>query len=908
MHRKCLIIFMIALISSMTSLAQSYTLKGVLKDTNVNIALYNGSVVLLHARDSFIVADTRADKEGRFTLSNLSDTTAYVLFFSYPGYVAYTHRIAVKASNNGLLDMGNVSLLLKEKLLKEVIVKSQTASIKIKGDTTEYTADSFKVQPNASVEELLRQLPGLQVDQAGNITAQGQKVKKVLVDGEEFFSDDPTLVTRNLRADMIDKVQVFDKKSDAATFSGIDDGIKDKTINLKIKEDKNNGIFGKIDAGIGTNDHYSAQGMLNAFKGRRKLAVFGTTGNIGRTGLGSADRQRIGDDSEASDTYNGKGLPEQTNAGVHYDNKWNGDKQSLNGNYKFNNNVITGDDNTISQNNLPSGLILSNARSHFDNHSTSQSANGKYIFKLDSSAVLTAYADGNLSDNENGNYGYTQNRRGDSSMIFDNQSQENNDHHRGNYNMNLSWEKRLKKPGRTISLYFNNNFADDHATGESVSQSTFYDEAGQTDSTGYLNLRRQTESNWRTNIGKALYTEAITKKLSLILNYEVRNNYTSDDKRSFNQEDPKNIDAAFSTKMNTYAWSNQGGAAISYVSSKLVFKAGNNIRSINMKIDDLLEDYTLKKHFLNWSPNVNLRYTPQQYSSFNLSYNGNTVNPERTQLRPFRYNNSQLVTYIGNPNLENGFTHRLSTNYNSSKTFSNVYMGINADITFNTNPIVQASNVTPAGKYIYQYVNMRGYTNNNYSANAYYAKKIKALDLQAVVALNTSGGKTAALINDAVNTLNYNTWGIGFETFKSKFKKYSTYLSIQGAYSANKSSLQPESKNNYFTIDIKPNLDLFFLKKFQLHTDAHYAWQQKSRAFNDNFSRTIWNAWIGRNCFKDDQLIIKLSCNDILNQNSGYSRTANNTFFSENRYTTIRRFFMIGATWNFTRFRIIKQS
>ncbi|WP_261387440.1 hypothetical protein [Chitinophaga pinensis] len=169
---------------------------------------------------------------------------------------------------------------MKEKLLKEVIVKSQTAIIKIKGDTTEFTADSFKVEANASVEDLLKQLPGLQVDQYGNITVQGKKVKKVLVDGEEFFGDDPTLVTRNLRADMIDKVQVYDKKSDAAVFTGIDDGVKDKTINLKIRQDKNHGVFGKVELGGGTDEHYNAQGMLNAFKGKRRLSVYGTTGNI----------------------------------------------------------------------------------------------------------------------------------------------------------------------------------------------------------------------------------------------------------------------------------------------------------------------------------------------------------------------------------------------------------------------------------------------------------------------------------------------------------------------------------------------------------------------------------------------------------------------------------------------------
>lgn len=910
MGRKCLRIFIIALISSITSLAQSYTIKGILKDTNVNVPLYNGTVILLQARDSFIVSDTRADKEGRFAFHNLSDTAGYVLFFSYPGYAAYSRKIALNEPKDGILDMGMVSLLLREKLLKEVIVKSQTAIIKIKGDTTEYTADSFKVQPNASVEELLRQLPGLQVDQYGNITAQGQKVNKVLVDGEEFFSDDPTLVTRNLRADMIDKVQVYNKKSDAAVFTGIDDGIKDKTINLTIKEDKNHGLFGKVELGGGTDDHYNAQGMLNAFKGKRKMAVYATTGNIGRTGLGAADRQKIGADNEGSDSYDGKGLPKITSVGGHYDNKWNGDKQSLNSNYKYNMTAVTGEDNLVSQNNLPAGLILSNTYNHFDNHSTRHSANGKYISKIDTSATFTTYADGIIAGNETNSYGNIHNLRGDSSKIYDNESKDHNEYHSRSYNINLSWEKRLRKKGRTISLYFNNNFANDNFSGENWSGSTYYDTTSKPDSTGLLNLSKRAIDDWRTNTLKAFYTTPISKKLSLILNYEIDNNLSHDDKRSFNlvdNPDGKNMDEEFSTKMTSETWSNQGGVALNYVTPKIVLKAGNNIRTVAMKIENQFEDYTLKRHFLNWNPNASIQYTLRQYKVLNLSYNGNSTNPERTQLLPLKFNNSQLLTYIANPGLENSFTHKLSGSYNSARIVSNVYSGISADVTFNSNPIVQAINVTPSGKYIYQYVNMQGYINSNYHLNAYYSKKLVPIDLQAVVAVNTSGRTTSGLTDAAVNKLNYNTYGLGIEVYRSRFKQYSAYLLTQGGYSINKSSLQPEGRNNYFFFEIKPALDIYFLKKFQLHTDAYYLWQQKSRAFNDNFSRMIWNAWIGRNCFKDDQLTIKLSCNDILNQNIGYSRTASNSFFSEDRYTTIRRFFMIGGTWNFTKFSTIKQ-
>ncbi|WP_236059505.1 outer membrane beta-barrel protein [Chitinophaga rhizophila] len=880
-----------------------------LRDTNIHVPLYRVSVVLLQARDSFIVADTRTDRQGQFTFHQLADTAEYILFYSYPGYAAYSQKLTTEKPVNGILDVGIVGLMLREKLLREVIVKARTAVIKINGDTTEYAADSFKIQANASVEDLLKQLPGMQVDQYGNVTVQGQKVRRVLVDGEEFFGDDPTLVTRNLRADMIDKVQVYDRKSDAATFTGIEDGVKDKTINLKIKEDKNHGTFGKVEAGGGSDGRYNGQGMLNAFKAKRKMALYATTGNIGRAGLGAADKQKLGTGNDGAENYDGKGLPRITTAGAHYDNKWKDDKQSFNGNYKLSTITVTGDDVVTSQNNLPAGLIRSNSFNRFDNQHTRQSANGKYIFKVDSTATITAYADGTVTDSRQRNYGNVQNFRDDSSMIYNNETSAHNDYHLNVYNANLAWEKKLNKVGRTLSIYLENNFSDDHSTGLSRSQSEFYDSTGTRDSTALLYLNTRTDNNWRTNNLRGIYTEPLSGKLSLIVNYQFENKFNYDDKRSYNLgENPsgKDLDDQFSSEMRNNTWSNQGGVALNYVTPKLVLKAGNNIRKVSLNMESILDSYKLKRNFLNWNPSAGMQYTIKQYTVLDLSYTGNSVNPERSQLLPLRFDNGQLFTFIPNPDLRNSFSHKVNGAYNSAKMVSNVYYGGRGNITFDANPITQTINVDPSGRYIYQFVNMPGYTNINYQAMTYYSKRLMPIEMQLVAILNTSGGRNFSLANDAVNKLTYQTYSVGLETFKAKLKKYDGYLLIQAGYNTNRSSLQPQVKNDFPSLEVKSNFTVYFLKKFELHTDINYLWQRKSEAFNNNFSRAIWNAWLGRSFLKEDQLIIKVSCNDILNQNNGYARTAKNNFFSENRFTTIRRFFMLGATWNFTRFKTIK--
>jgi CYTH domain-containing protein len=215
----------------------------------------------------------------------------FILLITYPAYADYVATFSLDSVHSSL-DFKQVNMKSKAKLLNEVIIKGQGAAIKIKGDTTEFNAASYTIQPNDKVEDLLKKLPGIQVDKDGKITAQGKTVPKVLVDGEEFFGDDPTLVTKNLRADMVDKVQLFEKSSDQAAFTGVDDGQKTQTINIKLKEDAKNGYFGKVDVGGATDDFYTAQLLFNKFKGKEKFSFYGTASNTGKTGLSWRDSDK----------------------------------------------------------------------------------------------------------------------------------------------------------------------------------------------------------------------------------------------------------------------------------------------------------------------------------------------------------------------------------------------------------------------------------------------------------------------------------------------------------------------------------------------------------------------------------------------------------------------------------------
>ena len=303
------------------------------------------------------------------------------------------------------------------------MVVSNNGSIKIKGDTIEYKVDSVLMKAGATVEDLLKKLPGIQVDKNGKITAQGVAVEKVLVDGEEFFSDDPTIVTRNMLSDAIDKVQVYDKKSDQAAFTGVDDGQKIKTIDLKLKADRKKGYFGKAELGTDFKQYWNNNAMLNLFEGKRKLAFYGITSNTGKTGLdwnegsnyGGSSMEMVSADGGmyfssgsfdefGSGNYYGEGLPKGWNGGAHYSNKWNGDKIHLNANYQFKKLNTSASGSTNSKYILPDTLYYINEQGNSFSSRFRNSVSGIYEYQLDSSSSLKINAQGYTGESINVNH------------------------------------------------------------------------------------------------------------------------------------------------------------------------------------------------------------------------------------------------------------------------------------------------------------------------------------------------------------------------------------------------------------------------------------------------------------------------------------------------------------------------
>lgn len=930
MKIKLTLIFLLCVVSFFASAQGTYSVRGVVADTASIVKLAKASVCILNAKDSTLYKFTRAVPDGSFAINNLKKGK-YILIITFPEYADYIDYFQLDSTRTSK-DFGSISMTLKSKLLREVLIKGKKDAIKIKGDTTEFNASSYVIQPNSKVEDLLKQLPGIQVDKDGKITAQGQTVNKVLVDGEEFFGDDPTLVTKNIRGDMVDKVQLYDKKSDQATFTGIDDGVKNKTINIVLKEDKKQGYFGKVDGGIGTDGYYDAQAAFNIFKAKQKFSVYGTMGNDGKTGLswqdaskyGSSDNSNMqftddggimifgggGDSFDSfSGTYDGHGLPLARTGGAHYDTKWNSDKESLNANYKVGYLDVRGNNNTLTQTNLPNTVLNSTSNQDYDNSAFRQKLDGTYQLKIDSLSNLKISVDGTIKHTETHNNYTASSYRGPngidtllnlSSRILNNNTDQKI------LNASIFYNKKFKKAGRSFSVNLSEAYNKNTTDGYLNSNIRFYNPttAG-LDSTQLINEYKTsdvTSSNLTSNI---TYSEPFSKTFAVILNYGTGLNNSTANRQSFDQSPSGSYDQFNTTLSNNYKFdqlSNQVGAVFNYRKAKTVLTFGTKATEVNYTQTDEYTGNTFKRGFLNWSPQVNYQYKfgPQRSISFN--YSGSTTQPTLAQLQPVTVNTDPLNITLGNQDLKPSFRNNFNLNYNSYKVLTDQNIFVGANYSFTTNAIV--SNTTTdylTGKTTSQSFNLTNKTPYNFSVYSYIGRKIKKLDMNISLNTNIYGNTGYNYSNNALNTTNSYNFSTQVSLEKNKEKKYDMWIAFGPTYTLSESSLQASTNNNGIGYSGYGGFNFYLPGKFEVGTDGNYQYTAPTASFNQSFQKFILNGHIAKKFFKDEGLQFKLSGNDLLNQNVGFSRNAFGSTITQNSYTSIKRFFMFSIIYDFSK-------
>jgi len=900
------------------------SIKGKIKDTLNGKNLSNSAVLLLRQSDSILVQFTRTNKEGGFTLQNIPPGR-YLLLVTYPSYADYVDQL--EAKDTSPIDLPAIAMVLKSQLLEEVVVNGSKGAIHIKGDTVEFRADSFHTQAGASVEDLLKKLPGIQVDRNGKITAQGQTIQKVLVDGEEFFGDDPTLVTQNLRADMVDKVQLFDKKSDQSAFTGIDDGKSAKTINLKLKDSKKNGYFGNVTAEGGTEGYYNAQTMVNLFKKRQKLAAYGILSNTGKTGLNWQENDNYGQNgsgnAEYDETtgyysvtlsgndleswngrYNGQGFPTVKTGGLHYNDKWNDDRHSVNGNYKIMQLGINGNSSTNTQNILHDTITFNNQRQAFHNQILRSNLDGSFEIQPDSTSSIKIMADGGTDHKTTASDVFSAALGSDSSLLNQNSRTSTAISDSRTVNSNLLWRKKLLKKGRTLSVNLRENYTRTSTSGYLNSTTKFYS-GGIFSQDSLIDQYKNYHTENTLLESKITYTEPLSNISFLSANYGLSVNNSQSDRSSFNKSNDgkySDLDSLYSNNYQFNVFAQQGGLAYILVKKRLRFNAGTNIGFTSFHQRDLQSDTTAQRKFVNWYPQASLSFSFTNQSRMHLYYSGSTLQPTLEQLQPTHTNEDPLNVIVGNPGLKPQFNNRIGLSLFDYKILTDRNIWVNLSYSFLQNAISSMSTVDSSGRRVSQSINVNG--NHTLSATINYDFKWKGPGIHVGLFTEVNNNSSVSMVNGLPNTTNSGSYQLGFGLSRSEEKKYELSLRHSATYTQSRSSINTGVPTDYWSYTISPAGDLFLPFKFQVHAEGDISLRQKTPVFTTNNNVALLNAWVGKKFLKNDALLLKASGNDLLNQNIGFNRTVNSNFITQNTYSTIKRYFMLSIVWSFTKYSL----
>lgn len=913
--KKLILLALLCFFVIAESFAQK-TISGKVIDTFNNESLEYATITVLRAADSTLLGFSRSDKDGNFNF-NVADEQKYLVLITCPGFADYIDVITPTSAPE--LKLGDLVLYTREKLLSEFVIRQRRGSIVIKGDTTEYIADSFKVDANANVESLLKKLPGLQVDKNGQVTAQGEKVQKILVDGEEFFSDDPAVVNKNLQAKTIDKVQVFDKKSENAEFTGIDDGERIKTINLQLKDKYKKGYFGKVALGGGNDGFFENQGMFNYFRGKQKFSVYGIAANTGKVGLSYQDADKFtggssnryydeengytistsDDEGNWSGQYSGQGLPKAWTAGAHYSNKWNADKHHVSANYRFNRQNIETINNVLTQYSLPDSVYYNDQKSNTFSTSDRHGLTGLYEWKIDSLSTLKFTANASKTYKRNNSDVNTDSRGASGAVINNSLRKTSNDGESDMVNASAIWKKRFKKKGRNLMVRFDLNQNSNENDGFLFASNSFFSE-GVKDSTTSIDQKKRTESQTSSAAANLTFTEPISKKGFLELTYRFNNQNNFSRQLSFNKDAASNytaLDTLFSTDYDFDVNTHRGGASVRWVYEKLNFSFGAAMANTLFQQTDNLLRTRRDRSFNNFFPSAAFTYKFNKQSNLSVNYRGNTQQPTIEQLQPVRQNNDPLNISIGNPNLTQEFDNRISFNYNSYKVLQGTYYYAGGSVMSVANDIGRSETVQASGIRTYQYINVDG----NYSGNVYFGAgyRIPKYDLNLGFNASVFQSRNNNFVNGLKNINDNNSYSLGFRIGYDKEKKVEISFDPGVSYNINKSSL-----SNVTTAFWSTNQDLNILyylpKKFQVGTDLSWNIRQRTATFDRNNNVFLVNAFVTKKFTKKDEIELRLSVYDIFNQNLGFSQTGFGNAVTQQSYNTIRRYGLLSVVWNFT--------
>lgn len=921
---KKIYLLIITSLFSLVSLAQKNgSLKGLLYDSVAKQPVASATITVLQKKDSSLVTFTMTDSKGRFEVTGLGNGD-YRLLITHINYHGSSKSFTIDDANKNK-DLGNVIMHDAAQMLNEVVVTAEAPPVTLIGDTVQYNAGSFKTPPNANVEQLLKKMPGIEVAKDGTVKAQGQEVKRVLVDGKEFFGTDPKLATKNLPSDAVDKVQVYDRTSDQAQLTGFDDGNSEKTINLKLKKDKKKGLFGKASVGGGTADRYEGRFNVNSFKGARQLSVIGMGNNTNAEGFSFMDmlgfsgglnsaRQSGGSSFTISSNdaslasfaggNNNNSIRTIWGGGINYNNII-GTKTDFTSNYFYNRYNPKIEKETQQEYFLPDGsTILRKSNSRSDNINNSHRLNLSADIKLDSfhSIKISPSLGYQSSDNSTVSDYSTRGQNNTLTNQGFNNSQSGSEGY--NFRNDILFRKRFRTRGRTFSLSLQTNLNSSDGDGKQLSVNKFFNPDGSPLRTDSIDQHSSNSSDLKSYNVRAVYTEPIIKNTLLELTVSNSLSKSTSEKTTwdYNKGSGKYdaVNQALSNHYeNTYAYTNAGVRWRSQF-KKWNFAVGANWQKAELEGNIIAgtKDSLINQTFYNILPSARFQYNFTKFKNLQVNYSAVTNQPSMSQLSPVPDISNPLNIRDGNPDLKQEYTHMATFNFMSVNPFKNKNLFAFFTVRQTNNKIVNYDNIDAQGVKRTRPVNVDGV----YNVNGSISLGLPVRFLRGTVNFSSNVGydKGKQFINGSGNNINTLTLGPSVRLDMSPTSKFDVSLNAGINHNKSKYSLQSSLNTAYFSQNYGADINWQLPKSFYFNTEFTYTVNNRL-ADGFNLRVPLWNASISKQFLPYNRGELKLSAFDLLNENVNISRSSNQNYIEDSRITTLKQYFVLSFTYSLSK-------
>ncbi len=899
---KNLLFFTLFIANCFSFFSQKMEISGRLVDSSGNVAVAQASIMAIHLRDSVLVQFTRSSKDGLFEFKNLP-LDSFQLIIEHSNWTSRSIYLMGSTKKN-IFELPDIRLYPKVQDVKDVVVTRNRNSIYFSGDTLIYVADSFKVAENAVVEDLLKKLPGIKVEDDGSITSQGKEISQVLVDGDEFFGSDPTIATKNLAAKGVESVQVYEKKNEDAAV-GEDDKIQ--VLDLKLKEEAKRGYFGKTavasDFNQGALDEafYESELLYNKFDKTQKISVFMLASNTPKSSFGFGDMNKFGLDNERNASGlnfwdrdskgNNSGIPQTLKTGVYYNDRLN-EKLKLGVNYAYYDSRLQANSSSQTQYFLADSSYFTKDSTNNFTLSGSHRINFNLQIDIDSLTKLEIKPNFQIDNGEQNNTSINDFRnQGFNSYLLTNVNNQYNSSGLSS-NSEAILRRKFGKKDRELEAKYILRYSENSSEGTLTTNTTalLFDTL--------FDQRKTIDNSNQTHYTTLSYTEPLRKNLLLTTEYFLEMGGSTQARYTYNPNNSgiyNEIDSLYTNDFVNDRFQQRGTIILTYLLKNQRITGGLGYRNIQIDNINQFSGVGINQNIYNFLPNFSYQFKPSMAKRINIRYSTNSAPPSANDLQPVQDNTNPNRIQEGNPDLKPNYQHQLNFNANVWQAMTGRYLWSGGNATFTQNAFGNSTTYDQFGRTLSKTVNVDG----NMFATIYAGGGYPILNRKITFepSMNASYFKNNNFINNQLNTTSTATlsgdFGIKLSLDSLDVELNTSYTYVMPTTTLNSFSNQPYSTQLYGMVG-----DWRMPSQWRFKWEVNYTLNRgRADAFNRNF--LIIDAELNKAFLSTGNLILGLSINDLLNQNLNLQRSVSGNMITDNYTRIISRYFLMRLTYKF---------